>query len=83
MTQPLFSVDAVERMMERIQHIDILIFPGIFPLISSHNAEFLHNEVPGIYVPAELREKLSRFDQVVDQRKVSLEYTTELIGKVS
>ncbi|MCW5201760.1 MAG: bifunctional homocysteine S-methyltransferase/methylenetetrahydrofolate reductase [Candidatus Electrothrix communis] len=83
MTQPLFSVDEIEQMMEKVQHIDILMFPGIFPLISSRNAEFLHNEVPGIYVPAELRKQLARFDKVADQRKVALEYTTGLVDKIS
>ncbi|MCW5204914.1 bifunctional homocysteine S-methyltransferase/methylenetetrahydrofolate reductase, partial [Desulfobulbus sp. N2] len=75
--------DEIEQMMEKVQHIDILMFPGIFPLISSRNAEFLHNEVPGIYVPAELRKQLARFDKVADQRKVALEYTTGLVDKIS
>ncbi|CAK8712508.1 Bifunctional homocysteine S-methyltransferase/methylenetetrahydrofolate reductase [Candidatus Electrothrix laxa] len=83
MTQPLFSVDEIEQMMEKVAHIDILIFAGIFPLISSRNAEFLHNEVPGIYVPAELRKQLARFDEVADQRKAALEYAAELVEKVS
>ncbi len=83
MTQPLFSVDEIEQMMEKVQHIDILMFPGIFPLISSRNAQFLHNEVPGIYVPAELRKQLARFDKVADQRKVALEYTAGLVEKIS
>ncbi len=83
MTQPLFSKDEVEQMMERINHLDILVFPGIFPLISSRNAEFLHNEVPGISVPQELRDKLAHFDQVADQRKAALEYTAEMVEKIA
>ncbi|MCI5149752.1 MAG: bifunctional homocysteine S-methyltransferase/methylenetetrahydrofolate reductase, partial [Candidatus Electrothrix sp. MAN1_4] len=83
MTQPLFSADEIEQMMEQVQHINILMFPGIFPLISSRNAQFLHNEVPGIYVPEGLRKQLARFDEVADQRKVSLEYTAELVEKIS
>jgi homocysteine S-methyltransferase len=83
MTQPLFSKDLVEQMMERVSHLDILIFPGIFPLISSRNAEFLHNEVPGISVPAGLRKKLAEYDAVADQRKVALEYTGRLIEDIS
>ena len=69
--------------MEQVRHVDMLIFPGIFPLISSRNAEFLHHEVPGIYVPAELRKQLRRFEEVADQRKVALEYTAGLIEKIS
>ncbi|MCF6188265.1 MAG: bifunctional homocysteine S-methyltransferase/methylenetetrahydrofolate reductase [Desulfobulbaceae bacterium] len=82
MTQPLFSVEVVEQMMAQISHIDMLVFPGIFPLISSRNAEFLHNEVPGISVPEELRKRLAAYDKVGDQRKVALEYTGRLIEDI-
>ncbi len=82
MTQPLFSREVVEQMMEQISHVDILVFPGIFPLISSRNAEFLHNEVPGISVPKELRRQLAGYDEVNDQRKVALEYTGRLIEDI-
>ncbi len=83
MTQPVFSREVVEQMMERLHNMDILIFPGIFPLISSRNAEFLHNEVPGISVPENLRSRLSGYEQVEDQRKAALEYTRELVEEVS
>lgn len=82
MTQPLFSKEVVEQMMEKVSHVDMLIFPGIFPLISSRNAEFLHNEVPGISVPERLRKQLAAYDEVSDQRKVALEYTGKLIEDI-
>ncbi len=82
MTQPLFTVEAVEQMIEQTRHIDMLIFPGIFPVISSRNAEFLHNEVPGISVPGELRRRLAAYDEVADQRKAALEYTRELVEDI-
>ncbi|WP_420208265.1 bifunctional homocysteine S-methyltransferase/methylenetetrahydrofolate reductase [Candidatus Electronema sp. JC] len=83
MTQPLFSAEAVERMAEQVRHLDILVFPGIFPLISARNAEFLHNEVPGISVPQELRTLLARYEQTADQRKAALEHTAALIERVA
>jgi homocysteine S-methyltransferase len=83
MTQPLFSPEAIFQMLERTQHLKILLFPGIFPLISLKNAEFLHNEVPGIDVPEPLRKRLSQYESVSDQRKVALEYTHELIEAVA
>ena len=83
MTQPLFSQESVEQMMEKTSHLDILIFPGIFPIISSRNAEFLHNEVPGISVPLEFRKQLAFYPEVVDQRKAALEYTGNLIESIS
>lgn len=82
MTQPLFSREVIEQMMEQVGHLDVLIFPGIFPLISSRNAEFLHNEVPGISVPAALRKQLAAYEEVADQRKAALEYTGRLIEDI-
>ncbi len=83
MTQPLFDKETVERMMEETAHIDVLIFPGIFPLISARNAEFLHNEVPGISVPQIIRKKLSGYEQVQDQRKAALDYTAQLVDEIA
>jgi 5,10-methylenetetrahydrofolate reductase len=33
---------------------------GILPLYSHKNAEFLHNEVPGMRIPDEIRERMHR-----------------------
>ena len=83
MTQPIFAPATVEQMLEATRHLDILVFPGIFPLISARNAEFLHNEVPGISVPSELRRRLAKFGQVADQRKAALEYTADMIAEIA
>ena len=58
-------------------------FPGIFPLISSRNADFLHNEVPGISVPRKLREQLASYEQVADQRRAAMEYTRRLVASIA
>jgi homocysteine S-methyltransferase len=83
MTQPLFSRESVEQMMEKTHHLDILIFPGIFPVISLRNAEFLHNEVPGISVPQEFRRELAQYSEIADQRKAALEYTRSLVESIA
>ncbi|MFH1214953.1 MAG: bifunctional homocysteine S-methyltransferase/methylenetetrahydrofolate reductase [Pseudomonadota bacterium] len=83
MTQPLFDKNAVEAMVEQTSHLNLLIFPGIFPLISARNADFLHNEVPGISIPAEIRKKLWSYDEVADQRKAALEITEKLIADLA
>src|SRR5699024_3493696 len=38
--------------------IEVPIFVGIMPLTSSKNAEFLHNEVPGIKLSDHVRERM-------------------------
>lgn len=55
MTQPVFDLRLLDEMKRRTDQIGIPIFPGIWPLLSGRQAEFLHNEVPGIVVPAEIR----------------------------
>ncbi len=83
MTQPLFDKNEVEAMVEQTSHIDVIIFPGIFPLISARNAEFLHNEVPGISVPEVIRKKLWSYDDVADQRKAAMEITEQLVADLA
>ncbi|MDR9502397.1 MAG: bifunctional homocysteine S-methyltransferase/methylenetetrahydrofolate reductase [Desulfurivibrionaceae bacterium] len=83
MTQPIFDAAEIEQMMEAVSHLELLVLPGIFPLISARNADFLHNEVPGISIPEALRKKLWHYDKVEDQRKCALDYTRQLMSDVS
>ncbi|MFN2475084.1 MAG: bifunctional homocysteine S-methyltransferase/methylenetetrahydrofolate reductase [Chthoniobacterales bacterium] len=55
MTQPVFDLHLLDEMKRRTEHIGIPIFTGIWPLLSGRQAEFLHNEVPGIVVPDDVR----------------------------
>jgi methionine synthase / methylenetetrahydrofolate reductase(NADPH) len=59
MTQPVFDVRLIEETQRRTQHLRIPIFTGVWPLLSSRQAEFLHHEVPGIIVPDEVRARLA------------------------
>src|SRR5437870_6720609 len=49
-TQPVFASDQLKRFLVIIEHVKIPIVAGIWPLVSFRNAEFLHNEVPGVHV---------------------------------
>jgi methionine synthase / methylenetetrahydrofolate reductase (NADH) len=53
-TQPVFDPRQLETFLERVASYRIPIVAGIWPLISSRNAEFLANEVPGVAVPEEV-----------------------------
>jgi methionine synthase I (cobalamin-dependent)/5,10-methylenetetrahydrofolate reductase len=50
-TQPVFDVKGLEVFVKRAAPHRLPIIAGIWPLLSLRNAEFLANEVPGIYVP--------------------------------
>jgi len=58
-TQPIYDLDTLKRMLEQTAHLGIPILPGVLPLVSGRNAEFLHNEVPGIVIPEAIRKRMA------------------------
>ncbi len=57
-TQPIYDVARLDEMLELTAPLGIPVLPGILPLVSERNCEFLHNEVPGIVIPEEVRERM-------------------------
>lgn len=57
-TQPVFDTEQLKRFLDMISHVRIPIVAGIWPLISFRNAEFMHNEVPGVNVTEEILERM-------------------------
>src|SRR5699024_6300576 len=65
---------------EATKHLDVPIFVGIMPLTSTKNAEFLHNEVPGIALTDDVRARRKAGEG--DREKsaeVSIEISTKLL----
>ena len=60
LTQPVYEPKYLERFLAAVKGSRIPVLVGILPLTSYRNAEFLHNEVPGMAVPAEVRELLKK-----------------------
>jgi len=59
MTQPVFDVAYIERFMKRLDSMKkIPVMLGLLPLYSFKNAEFVHNEVPGMNIPEDLRKRM-------------------------
>jgi homocysteine S-methyltransferase len=57
-TQPVYDLETLDRFLARVGRLPVPVVVGILPLHSSRHAEFLHNEVPGITVPEEIRRRL-------------------------
>lgn len=57
-TQPVFDIKILENFLKKIEACRIPILAGIWPLSSLRNAEFMHNEVPGATVPAEVMKRM-------------------------
>lgn len=62
LTQPVYNVEVAKSFMKDYKALYgekfLPIVAGIQPLYNSGNAAFLHNEVPGISIPADLRDRL-------------------------
>jgi methionine synthase / methylenetetrahydrofolate reductase (NADH) len=59
MTQPVFDVRVLDEMEKHTREFGVPIFTGIWPLMSGRQADFLHNEVPGIVVSEEVRMQMA------------------------
>jgi len=77
MTQPVFDIDLARKTVARLKPLGVPIFLGVMPLLSSRNAEFLHNEVPGIKIAEPLRERLRHADDQAATR-IGLEVAREV-----
>ena len=60
MTQPVYDPRTLERFLDDCAPLGLPVMVGILPLASHRNAEFLHNEVPGMAIPSEYRERMAK-----------------------
>jgi homocysteine S-methyltransferase len=58
MTQPIYELAPLERFLSRAGQPPIPMILGCIPLHSSRHAEYLHNEVPGITIPDDVRARM-------------------------
>jgi homocysteine S-methyltransferase len=82
MTQPVFDLAYIERFMRRLESIKkIPVLLGILPLYSFKNAEFLHNEVPGMNIPPDLRKRMENAKTKEAGMEEGVKIARELLAK--
>jgi homocysteine S-methyltransferase len=59
MTQPVYDPAVLRRFLQDARSLELPILVGLCPLASTRNAEFLHNEVPGMQIPADIRARMA------------------------
>ncbi|MFC0477495.1 bifunctional homocysteine S-methyltransferase/methylenetetrahydrofolate reductase [Robertmurraya beringensis] len=83
-TQPVYSEGKLIEIYNATRHISQPIYIGLMPLTSSKNAEFLHNEVPGIKISDSIRELMASLkDDPVQSAKEGISITKSLIDAAS
>ncbi len=83
-TQPVYRPDDGSKLLEAYEakygKLNKPILVGILPLVNVRHANFLHNEVPGISIPEEIRKRIE--DAGNDGVKAGVEITVELVNQL-
>ena len=83
-TQPIYRAQDGPSLLEKYEakygKLNKPILAGILPLVNVRHANFLHNEVPGIFIPDEIRKRIEAAGD--DGVRAGVEITVELIDQV-
>lgn len=82
MTQPVYDADVLDRFLNDTEHFNVPVLVGLLPLASYRNAEFLHNEVPGMQIPMSIRERMAKFDRGPEARAEGVRIAQEALLSV-
>ncbi|MCP4445444.1 MAG: bifunctional homocysteine S-methyltransferase/methylenetetrahydrofolate reductase [Myxococcales bacterium] len=83
MTQPAYDSRTLERFLADVKPMGIPVMVGVLPLASHRNAEFLHNEVPGMQVPLEYRERMAKAGAGPSGRAAGIAIAKEALSAVA
>jgi homocysteine S-methyltransferase len=78
LTQPVFDIAAMQPFLEHARASGIPVLAGLLPLQSHANAEFLHNEIPGMRVPDATRERMRK---AKDERMEGIAIARDLLAE--
>ena len=82
MTQPVYDSKVLEQFLEDTEHLEMPILVGLLPLASHRNAEFLHNEIPGMSVPKDIRERMEKAGSGPEARQEGVAIAQETLMQV-
>jgi homocysteine S-methyltransferase len=82
MTQPVYDVAVLDRFLDDTRDLGVPVLVGLLPLASYRNAEFLHNEVPGMSVPEPIRDRMRKAGNAEDGRKEGVAIAREMLAAV-
>jgi methionine synthase / methylenetetrahydrofolate reductase(NADPH) len=82
MTQPVYDPAVLMKFLDDIAPLGLPVLVGLLPLASYRNAEFLHNEVPGMQVPEHIRERMRKAGTGPQARKEGVAIAREMLAAV-
>lgn len=78
-TQAVYDIDTLKIFREKTKHLDAKLMVGIIPLKSAGMAKYMNKNVPGIFVPDELIERMKGAENKVQE---GIKISGEFIKKV-
>ncbi|MCC6623252.1 MAG: bifunctional homocysteine S-methyltransferase/methylenetetrahydrofolate reductase [Deltaproteobacteria bacterium] len=83
MTQPVYDPAVLGRFLDDVAHLELPVLVGLLPLASYRNAEFLHNEVPGMSIPEPIRERMRKAKKGAEARAEGIAIAQETLLEVA
>jgi homocysteine S-methyltransferase len=79
LTQPVYEARLLEAFLEATKDSPLPVLVGLLPLTSYKNAEFLHNEVPGMQIPQRVRDRMKKVPTGEPARALGVELAREAL----
>jgi homocysteine S-methyltransferase len=76
LTQPIYEAADLEKFLRRYEAehgpLTLPLLAGVLPLYNARHADFLHNEVPGINIPEETRQRMRSAGETGAQEGIAM-----------
>ncbi len=79
MTQPVYDPECFHRFLDTVEPLGIPIMMGVLPLASEKNALFLHNNMPGMQIPAAILQRMQVAGNGADGQQEGIKIAQETI----
>jgi methylenetetrahydrofolate reductase (NADPH) len=85
-TNLVFNIEKLEEWLNEIAKRNILdkvyILAGISPLRNLKMAHFLHNDVPGVFIPKDVMKRMETAEEKGNEEEEGIQIALELIDKI-
>ncbi|HEY3311079.1 MAG TPA: bifunctional homocysteine S-methyltransferase/methylenetetrahydrofolate reductase [Anaerolineales bacterium] len=84
LTQPIFNPESAENFLKQYSDeygpLGKPVLVGLLPLFSARHVNFLHHEVPGVFIPDAIRSRIEKAGE--DGAREGVRITTELVEQI-
>ena len=81
-TQPVFEQELLDEFLSKAGKLPVPVLAGYYPLYSYNNAEFLHNEVPGMTIPDHVRARMKAAKTKEEAQATGVEIAREALKSI-